>query len=51
MDRMGLKTYDRGNKDLRCPNNHPMWQLYMKRIKGTTETIVCCRSCDALPEG
>lgn len=31
---------------VRCPNNHPAWHLYYKRLPGTTETILCCHECE-----
>lgn len=34
------------NRDARrCPNRHPLWKLYYKRVG--QETIICCKDCDA----
>lgn len=29
----------------RCPNDHPAWSLYHKKLR-TGETIICCRECE-----
>jgi hypothetical protein len=37
------KIYD-PNREMRCPNNHPMWSLYHKKVDN--DTIVCCKKCE-----
>jgi hypothetical protein len=44
VDKTGMNT--RPREPERCPNNHPLWHLYHKRIKGTPDTIICCRECE-----
>jgi hypothetical protein len=41
-----IRTEFSPNKELRCPNEHPMWFLYHKRVEGSTDTIVCCSECE-----
>lgn len=43
--KMAKNTYD-PNEALRCPENHPMWNLYYKQVEGSTDTIVCCKACE-----
>jgi hypothetical protein len=43
--KMSKNTYD-PNGRYRCPNNHPMWNLYYKKVEGSTDTIVCCKACE-----